>query len=111
MTTLGVWSRRRSGRAGQVYGSSFHSGSAWRTRITRAGVSNDVVRPHAVVAMPDEDGRHRFSGPDFHQREGVVITCAYRKRRRPVGFGGKSVRRGRGRLAGRRGVAEYFSLG
>jgi tRNA modification GTPase len=34
--------------------------------------------------------------------------CAYRKRRRPAGLGGKSVRRCWGRLADRRGVTDRF---
>jgi hypothetical protein len=38
-------------------------------------------------------------------------ACAYRKRHRPAGFGGKSVRRRWGRLASRGGVADRFLYG
>jgi hypothetical protein len=37
--------------------------------------------------------------------------CAYRKHRRQAGFGGKSVRRRRGRLAGRSGGARRSPYG
>ncbi len=71
--------------------------------------------PEAVAAGKRNPRRcaKTLSWPALGRFAAVMLNqpCAYRKRRRPAGFGGKSVRWGWGRLAGRRGIADRFPSG